>query len=287
MGLFEDIILRDIKRVMVDFNYHDLDPVFKLFVELIKDSVLIPYMDNYNICTYDRKALAYCEFNEFIELFRKKSSETEFVRLVKNRRRAARKNSKSASNLINNLFDIHSRLLVVRVDLSYVDGCLLSPDSCKNAHLDMEKWLRHLRSAKKFSAFVGYIWKMEFGPSRGIHFHVMLFFDSSKARHDVSLGKMAGETWIDLTNKKGAYWNCNANKQYYEKRGVLGIGAVSHDNQAARTNLLKAAAYLAEVDYYVALSGVIGRTFGRSEVKVFVKKGGRPRKNKSAVCHSD
>lgn len=286
MNLFENILRRDLRRVMADFSYHDLDPVFKLFVDLLsKDSALKSYFHFYNTSTMEKKAFAYDAFNKFINNFREQSSGADFTKIVKNRRRAASKNSRSALNLINNLFDIHSRLLVVRVDLSYANGSIICPDNCKSAHLDLEKWLRHIRSGEKFSAFVGYIWKLEFGPSRGLHFHVMLFFDSSKARNDINLGKIAGETWINLTNKKGAYWNCNANKLYYEKRGVLGIGSISHDNAILRKNLLKSAGYLAEVDYYVALSGVVGRTFGRSELKVVVKKGGRPRKNQSAVCH--
>lgn len=279
MGLFEDILLRDLKSIVVDFSYHDLDPVFKLFVGLLsKDPVLQNYANFYNISTLERRNVAYQAFNKFITNFREEAAKEDFIKIVKNRRRAAIKNRKSALCLINNLFDLHSRLLVVRVDLSYKEGSILCSDNCKSAHLDLERWLRHIRSGSKFSAFVGYIWKLEFGPSRGLHFHVMLFFDSSKARNDINLGKMAGEEWVRLTGKKGVYWNCNANKPYYAKRGILGIGAVRHNDQLVRGNLIKSAGYLAEVDYYVALSGEVGRTFGRSEVKAVLKKGGRPRK---------
>ena len=107
---------------------------------------------------------------------------------------------------------------------------------------------------------VGYIWKLEHGPDKGFHYHMMFFFDGSKVREDGTLAKRIGQYWLNVvTNGRGVYYNCNADKSRYKN---CGIGMVDHSDNVMRDGLVKAVLYLTKMDLYMKLQ-TVGRGMGK------------------------
>ena len=196
------------------------------------------------------------------------------------------KNYRSLLNYIDNLFQRHGRLLVLRVDLTYrkdVDNRFLNDienwEKCWQAKKDREHLFRNMRSNKLFNHLLGYAWKLEFGSSKGWHYHTFFFFDGSKLQHDVHLANMIGEYWVNvITQGRGLSFNCNLKKDDYKH---LGIGMINHYDTELIANLKnQVASYLTKSDDYTRLKTQnmdIGRTFGRSEIKLKTNNRGRPR----------
>lgn len=64
-----------------------------------------------------------------------------------------------------------------------------------------------------------------------MHFHLIVFYKGSKRCKDVYLVKALGEYWEKITDNRGNYWNCNANKDDYWR---LGIGMLARDDAEKR-----------------------------------------------------
>jgi hypothetical protein len=192
----------------------------------------------------------------------------EFKDLINKAHRTANKNHEGMMRYIDSLFEHYSRLVVIRLDL-YEDGPIMSLNDIEKKYWQAKYDFKHLlNNAKMNSLFddkVGYIWSLEYGPERGYHYHLVLFFDGSQVRDDVNRAWEIGEYWQwVITNGRGSYWNCNAHKEDYK---YCGIGVIHHSDVEKINNLKQAAAYLIKVDHYVRmLTQDNGRTFGRGEI---------------------
>ncbi|MNF98191.1 hypothetical protein D3C84_810450 [compost metagenome] len=111
-----------------------------------------------------------------------------------------------------------------------------------------------------FDDMVGYIWKLEHGPEKGFHYHVMFFFDGAKVREDITKAIQIGRYWTNVvTRGRGLYYNCNAAKRIYKS---CGIGMVDHTNVQMRQGLQNAVVYLTKTDLYMKLQ-TEGRGMGK------------------------
>lgn len=222
------------------------------------------------------------EANAWVDRVRSIARSSEFTRLVATQERSARKNAKAALDYLQALYRQHSRLCVVRLDAGYgtayrelLPGRNVDPLRIKR---DLATCLRRLR--RSYPALVGYVWKLEFGPSKSYHVHLMAFLNGHMVCQDVRIARAIGEFWQDeITRGDGSYWNCNARKDFYERTNSLGIGMVEHDDEAKRKRLEYSLLYLTKADYYVRLSEPgLGRTFGKGQAgNDSSKKLGRPR----------
>jgi hypothetical protein len=126
---------------------------------------------------------------------------------------------------------------------------------------------------------VGYCWKLEYGGEKGFHYHMIFFYDGSKVQQDTNIARMIGEYWMNvITQGKGLYYNCNADKGKYER---CGIGTINHYDTELIENLKLAAQYLAKPDDYLrdnASNIEVDRTFGRGVMREKTENRGRPRK---------
>ncbi|PJL31201.1 hypothetical protein B9Y64_06325 [Stenotrophomonas maltophilia] len=220
--------------------------------------------------------------NAWVEHIRTIARSSEFTRRVATQERSARKNAKAALGYLQTLYRQHSRLCVVRLDVGYsaahrelLPGRNVDPVRIKR---DLATCLRKLR--RSYPALMGYVWKLEFGPSKSYHVHLMAFLNGHLVRQDVRIAQAIGEFWQDeVTHFDGSYWNCNARKEFYERTNSLGIGMVEHDDEAKRRRLEYSLLYLTKADYYVRLSEPgLGRTFGKGQAGGdSSRKLGRPR----------
>ncbi|QLG91206.1 inovirus-type Gp2 protein [Pseudomonas yamanorum] len=210
--------------------------------------------------------------NECVDGIRQEGSSQSFKAKLKNYQRSSNKNHKELNGYIVDLFERYSRLLVLRVDLSYSKEHAKTTQAV--AKQDRERLFENARSNKLFDDMVGYIWKMEHGSEKGFHYHMMFFFDGSKVREDITLATRIGEYWVDVITKgRGLYYNCNASKWRYEN---CGIGMVSYGDAELRKGLCKAVVYLTKTDLYMKLQ-TEGRGMGKGNRPGPKDSRGRPR----------
>ena len=125
----------------------------------------------------------------------------------------ARRNQERLTELINRLFEHHSRLLVVRIDLGYrkdaADGI-----SLEMAQMHREQLLRDRRNYPRiFNGLVGHAWSFERGEQKGYHFHFLAIFDGARRHDGVGIGMAIGELWRKITRGNGQRYISNFDKK--------------------------------------------------------------------------
>lgn len=151
---------------------------------------------------------------------------------------------KSFEEYIDTLFNRHSKLLVIRVDLHYrmdIPHTKTIGDVVKDFthYRNCERWINDIYEGK-----VGYARLIEYGQGKGFHIHYMVFYDGSKRRADAWIADRIGALWNRSTQGLGYHWNCNT--QDYDIRAI----GMLHRNQYFLINHLKSvvAKYLTKLN---------------------------------------
>ncbi|MDX7746776.1 YagK/YfjJ domain-containing protein [Aeromonas veronii] len=188
------------------------------------------------------------ELNDVLSDFMHQLRSPRHQKQLHNLKRADKRNSDSIQKYINALFDKYARLLVVRVDVHFRDDVTL-----EEAQEEREYYLRTIK--RRFTRLVGYIWKLEYGESRGYHYHIAFIFNGKYLQNDIKIGRLLGERW-----HAGSYYNCNAKRSQYEEWGTDGIGMIHRSDDEKRQKLfMYAMKYLVKMD-----EAVLAQTCGRS-----------------------
>lgn len=137
---------------------------------------------------------------------------------------------------IDALFSIYSKLVVVRLDLSYQEK---TPMSVERFEKDLHHLYHNTRHNQLFDHLVGHIIKIEFGLSKGLHAHVLLLFNGQKRKGSshIHLARCIGEYWCKVIAENGLYWNVNNNSSVYEAQDLLGVGEIYASDAAKIDNL--------------------------------------------------
>lgn len=195
-----------------------------------------------------------------------------FTRCTSDRRYQTRKKQDNLVAYAESLHAQHSRLLVVRVDLSYP---LANMDQIGIVdvyrHLDELMYLKDVHPM--FNHSVGYAWVLEQGgESRGYHIHAAFYFLGSKRQNDEYIAGQIGDLWqYQITDGLGSYFNCNRKeyKEDYARKGTLGVGMIHRNNELECRNALNAISYLArpeKTDQYLRMKPCGRRTFGTGQL---------------------
>ncbi|SFP21357.1 YagK/YfjJ domain-containing protein [Pseudomonas borbori] len=226
--------------------------------------------------------------NGLVDDLRVIASGSEFKRLIRGFEKAANKRARSLDAYIDALFERHSRLVVIRLDMSYESGLFNREEGLQEPLLKVkDDWARMQRDLHKgvpIKGLLGFACKLEYGHNKGFHFHLLVFYDGANYRQDVVLAKLLGEHWKNVITKgEGRYFNCNNQQWKYRHRG---IGVVGHLDADLIQNLKNGVAgYLSKVDYWVRFSRGCGRSFFRGNMpKDGVAKRGRPRRARVLEC---
>lgn len=219
--------------------------------------------------------------NRIVDNIRARMSDEAFKSTIRNHERAVNQNRLSLGHLVNAVFRRHAKVLVVRLDLSYLKSSLRPLDtqnlSCEDVVRHREKLLADVRKMFK-GKLITYVWKLEYGPMRGYHYHTFFFLDGSQCMQDIVIAKMIGEHWSKVvTGGSGSYFNCNANKESYP---ALGIGMISYNDWEKINNLKnRSLEYVVKADYYVrSMACAKIRTLGKGAApKPLSPNIGRPR----------
>lgn len=216
-------------------------------------------------------------FNEFLELIRRKSRSASFRKRVSRRKQNSRRNFESLKKYIDALFDVYSKLLVIRIDVGYRMKDAKSM-SLVEVQGHLQRFLNNRRSNELFKHVVGYIWKLEEGEHRGLHYHLCLLLDGNQVEKDEYYADLFCKYWVDdIADGRGTGFNCNRDK--FNRYKNCGIGMVRHDDHDKRAILMDAISYLTKTEQYLMSKILLKtRTLGRGEMpQVAEVRRGRPR----------
>jgi hypothetical protein len=199
-----------------------------------------------------------------------------FVNQCGRNKRNTRDNYKRITHLIGSLFDCHSCLQVLRLDLSYskADSPWITYETARDHR---EQLCGLFNTHGLFAHLLGFAWKLEWRPRKGFHYHFLFFFNGHKVQKDVMLASQIGQLWAQqITGGQGSYYNCNRNAE--NKYKINTCGEIVYNDIHKRKGLNKTAGYLTKCDEYASMAA-LGRTFQTSPAPQ-VPKGphaGRPR----------
>lgn len=208
-----------------------------------------------------------------------------------NSQRRSHDQNQSLSQYIDALFNRYSRLLVIRVDCSYTKETRHGNFELARTHRKRFFTLtpRHPNDPDIFEHRVGFCWKLEWGLEKLLHYHMLLFYDGSKVREDITLADRLAVrwNWIVATTPSynqlvlGSTFNCNQyafNHHRNDPNNALGM--VAH-NDTKRQALQKVIEYLTKPNDQVFPEGY--RTFGRGGMPEHGSRRGRPRQNPTSL----
>ena len=181
----------------------------------------------------------------------------------------------STKEYVDALSQKHSKLNIIRVDLSY-DKPHSQTTTLEEANNDFNHMLNNARSKPSvFKHKEGYVSKSEYTEDKGIHLHAMFIFAGQKVQKDAFKADQIGKYWEEITEGKGSYHNCHRNK--YERNG---IGMLEHNDSDKRAILYdKVISYLCkdEQDIEAMKNNPKDRAFTRGTLPKKEEKKGRPR----------
>lgn len=198
-----------------------------------------------------------------------------YKQALQNRLERSRNQFQKGMKLINELFEVYCKLLIIRVDFAFKADSNLSLSDLKKL---MSKFLKKILVNKgELQGIDGYIWKLEYGVQKGYHYHCIFFMDGSKHSKDSYYAQKLGELWKKVTDDQGIFHNCNVSKFKYRH---LAIGCISHDDKEARQNLEIVMSYLSKTDQFLMEKTLKKyRVFGTSTRSIEKSPSGRPREN--------
>lgn len=172
----------------------------------------------------------------------------EHDRFINKHKRQRQRNFKVLKDNFKDLSDHHCKLLLVRVDVSYLYDADVDIHQF-DADLNTFRRLIHLRQ-DCFKGVLDYSWAIEQGRDKGYHCHFLFIYNGSKHRRDGYYAEEVGEMWKDITNGDGCYFSCNrkSHKENYRRQGTLGIGMIHRNDEDEVENALNAISYLAKAD---------------------------------------
>lgn len=184
----------------------------------------------------------------------------------------------STATYIDQLLENHSKIQVIRIDLSYTKEHAQKA-SLEDINQDLKHMLNNQRTKPSvFKNMIGYIAKREYTEEKGPHIHSLFIYDGQKVSKDAFKGIQIGEYWKnEITNGKGIYHNCNLEKDRYAE---CALGMIDHTDDAKRTVLKeKAIAYLCKEEQSVGPIKQSGseRSFTRGISPRRKSNAGRPR----------
>ncbi|MDO7508912.1 inovirus-type Gp2 protein [Acinetobacter baumannii] len=268
----------------------ELQAIEDTFSELTKEEQYALYeFALINQCYTSEQARAYVvALIKFQKLFAARMKSTSIRKQLSNRASNRRRSKKRCVQLVEALLNIHSRILVVRVDLGLIrdpaklQQLAISPNFAQPEHdseLMQESLNRFYETSKhnQLKHALGYILRIEHTPTKGFHCHLYYFFNANDHREDITWGQYIAEKWKVATNNLGTAYICNMKKDEYRYRA---LGTLEYTDHEMLKNLKATFDYICKNDQYFAFTnGEQIRSFRTSQIpKVPDTKLGRPRK---------
>ena len=192
-----------------------------------------------------------------------------------------KKNKKSLFKYFDGLAEKHCKLLLVRVDLSYLPG---HDPSIERFTQDIKRMIKRVQDKDTiFKDQVGYAYRLEQGgESSGYHCHLLVIYNGSVRWSHGYLAMRIGELWKEkITGGDGKFFSCHQTdyKQDLQQKGQWGLGLFERRDLIKRSKVEKMLNYLADPtkdDQYIRCPLLGMRQFRKGQLK----KDQRKRKNR-------
>lgn len=163
------------------------------------------------------------------------------------------RNGQSLFEHMNYFLHEYKRLLIVRVDLKIKleFASTVSVDVFNDYMSTIRDEIGYKRGC--FEHLRGHAWAIEQGvETGGLHCHLLLIYNGDKRQNDWYLGDAVCKRWLEITEGRGWYFNCNTTeyKREQERKGTLGIGMIHRHNILEVNNAINAALYLTSPTKY-------------------------------------
>lgn len=175
--------------------------------------------------------------SHFLKDLRERLLSPECRKLITQQQSKANRSYRSMCQYVDALFAKQARQVVIRVDVGYGENTHITLEQFES---DLERLYDHTRTKPIFAYLNGFICKIEYGVSKKLHAHLLLFFDSSKRNGygawDIAEGIC--KHWCNhVASAKGTFRNVHTDAKKYEKLGRLGIGTIHVSDTKMMNNL--------------------------------------------------
>ncbi|WP_177223342.1 YagK/YfjJ domain-containing protein [Modicisalibacter xianhensis] len=192
------------------------------------------------------------ELNAALDKFRAVTSDDAFLKEVANQKRASERKRLGFTRYADKLLSKYERLGVVRLDLGYQPNHR-DAINFEKAKRHREAYLALRHSHQLFAQWVGYAWAVKYGPVKGYHTNLLLFFDGTVRQEDAKLALSLGELWADkFVEDQGTYFSCSRT-DIEERYHARVVDAVSIDDSRSMEGLCHAINSLTKTDDLVRL----------------------------------
>ena len=167
-------------------------------------------------------------------------------RQLRDHRYGESQNTKQLIARMKKVSDDYSRILVVRVDLSY--------PLKHQVQVGIKEFSHHMKILRKrindqdkiFKGLIESAWALEQGTDKGYHCHLLLVYKGSEHCKAYGIAKQVGDLWKSITGDLGCYFNCHDSNylKQFSDRNTLGIGMIHRKNKDEVNNMLNTVKYL-------------------------------------------
>ena len=261
------------------YAHHQFHPVVAVMLRAVMNwwaPVSASWEPWSSLVEFDADRAAMEALHEFVAFVRRVCRTPAFKNLLHDHERKAADNFRSGRKYVTGLFERHSRLLVLRIDLYF------RPDAKgwgygKTADKALTNYLRALRTGRIVPGYLGFIIKRENGITRGMHYHLMVFLDGHLHRCAYYLTEAMGEEWRGRVGiERGSYFNCYAQKNRYRYNG---LGLVHVNDTEKLMGIRIALWYMSKQDCQLKVDDSKVKNFWRSPKKSGDSNRGAPRKD--------
>ena len=140
-----------------------------------------------------------------------------------------------------------------------------------------DKQLKALRKKYK-EDLVFYVWKIEYGPIKGLHIHWLIGLNGSKHQDRINVPKAICQMWDAIIDNTNTY-TFNLSALQWQEDPILRV--IDYSDPLLWPIVGGYAEYLTKVDYVVHLRAPKGmRAFGASKIPKVVKRKTGPKRSK-------
>lgn len=140
----------------------------------------------------------------------------------------------------NQLFERYSKLLMLRVDFSYLQDSDSHGDG--DIHSTVADITLMLQRSGDINGLVGYAWVLEQTEQHGYHIHAAFYLNGQKHRQVWTVFEALRDTWKYVTWEEGHAHRCEP-KEHYKVRGEW---VTAYDDIKGRKNMRYILSYLSK-----------------------------------------
>lgn len=182
--------------------------------------------------------------NVLVARIRQLTCERWYLRRKDDLRHQAIKQGIQACDYVDALWELYSRITIVRVDFHYRSEAQARL-RVEHVFEDMKQLIAQHRRNPIFDHLIGHMYSVEQGDRNdggGYHIHAAYFFNGNEVRGDVFKAIKLGELWEDITHGQGYMYSCNHDKDQYGDE--CSIGRIERSDRAIRRHVHKVVKYL-------------------------------------------